>query len=189
VIVVQIGSENSPQVPFAQDDEVIKALSPDRPDHPFSVGIGLSRRMHWIVTLGLECSASLIRSMRCMARPLGSLCGAGTGPSTGFITRDPVGYCVTLKWTIRRRSWTSTTNTRSTLSVAVGTTKKSIETSSWTCWSRNVRHVAEGGLRRRGWYVSTVDFATWIPSLRSSATIRGEPQVGLACPRPPNEVS
>jgi hypothetical protein len=33
VIVVQIGSENSPQVPFVQDDEVIKALSPNRSDH------------------------------------------------------------------------------------------------------------------------------------------------------------
>jgi hypothetical protein len=39
VIVVQIRSENSPQVPFAEHDEVIKALSPDRSDHPFSVGI------------------------------------------------------------------------------------------------------------------------------------------------------
>ncbi len=39
VIVIQIGSENTPQVPFAQDDDLVKALSPDRSDHPFSEGI------------------------------------------------------------------------------------------------------------------------------------------------------
>ncbi len=39
VIVFQIGSENAPQVQFTQNDVVIKALSPDRSDHPFSVGV------------------------------------------------------------------------------------------------------------------------------------------------------
>ncbi len=86
-----------------------------------------------------------------------------------------------MQWTIRRRSWASATNTKSTRSVAVGTIKKSIDTRSFTCWSRNVVHVGEGGRSRRGWYFSTVDLATAIPSFRSSATIRGEPQVGLAC--------
>ncbi len=44
------------------------------------------------------------------------------------------------------------------------TIKKSIATSSFTCWSRNVRHVAEGNLSPRGLYFSTVDFATSMPS-------------------------
>jgi hypothetical protein len=38
-----------------------------------------------------------------------------------------VGCAVTLRWTMRRQSWDSTTNTNSTLKVAVGTVKKSTE--------------------------------------------------------------
>jgi len=58
--------------------------------------------------------------------------------------------------------------------------KKSIYTRSRRCWSRNVRRVGDGGLSRRGRYFSTVDLATSIPSFASSATILGEPHVGLA---------
>ena len=39
----------------------------------------------------------------------------------------------------------------------------------------------EDGLLDVGLYCSTVDFATSIPSIFNSETIRGEPQVGLAC--------
>jgi len=44
----------------------------------------------------------------------------------------------------------------------------------------NVFQVGDGGLSRWGRNFSTVDFATLIPSFESSATILGEPQVGLA---------
>ena len=45
---------------------------------------------------------------------------------------------------------------------------------------RNAFHVGDGDLLDRTRYFSTVDLATSIPSLRSSPTIRGEPQLILA---------
>lgn len=62
----------------------------------------------------------------------------------------------------------------------VGTTKKSRATRSCTWFFKKVFQVGDGGFRGRTRYFSTVDFATSIPSFRSSPTIRGEPQVGLA---------
>ena len=44
-----------------------------------------------------------------------------------------------------------------------------------------VRDQRLDGFRGRTRYVSTVDLATSMPSLCSSPTIRGEPQVGFAC--------
>jgi hypothetical protein len=51
---------------------------------------------------------------------------------------------------------------------------------SLTWFSRNARHVGECGWRRAGMSFSTVDFATVMPSLRSSTRIRGDPHVGFA---------
>src|SRR5919108_37034 len=79
-------------------------------------------------------------------------------------------------WTQFRRM-----NTKSTLKVTVGTVKKSHATRSWTWLVRNAFHVGEDGLRTFGRYFSTVDFATSMPSFRSSPTMRGEPQVGFDC--------
>ena len=39
VIVIQIGSENTSQMAFIENDDVIEALPPDRADNPFNVGI------------------------------------------------------------------------------------------------------------------------------------------------------
>jgi len=54
--------ENAPQVPFAQDDDVVKALSPDRSDHPFNVGILPWRawcREHFVDAHSLDPGADL----------------------------------------------------------------------------------------------------------------------------------
>ena len=103
----------------------------------------------------------------------------GNASTICWAVHSAVGCSVTLKWTILRRSCARTTKTNNTLNVAVGTTKKSIATRSFKCRSRNVRQVAEGNLSLCGLYLSTVDFATSIPNLRSLATMRGEPHVGL----------
>src|SRR5262245_16755556 len=58
--------------------------------------------------------------------------------------------------------------------------KKSRETRAFTWLLRKVFHVGEGSWRCRTRYFSTVDLVTSMPSLCSSPTIRGEPQVGLA---------
>jgi hypothetical protein len=65
--------------------------------------------------------------------------------------------------------------------VAVGTTKKSIATRSRRWFSRNARHVGEGGVLLRGMYLATVETATSMPSMASSLRIRGAPQVTFAC--------
>ncbi len=65
--------------------------------------------------------------------------------------------------------------------VAVGTTKKSSATRSFRWFSRNARHVGEGGLRRRGMYFATVETATSIPTFASSFRMRGAPQITFVC--------
>jgi hypothetical protein len=72
------------------------------------------------------------------------------------------------------------TRTKSTVCLTVGTTKKSRATRSCTWFARKAFQVGNGGSRPLGRYFSTVDLATSMPSLRSSPTIRGEPQVGFA---------
>ena len=46
------------------------------------------------------------------------------------VVHAAVGCVVTFRWTMRRRSWDSTTNTHNTRKVAVGAVKKSHE-ASW----------------------------------------------------------
>ena len=59
------------------------------------------------------------------------------------------------------------------------TVKKSHNTRSFTWLCRHAFYVGEDGLRFFGRYFSTVDLATLMPILRSSPTIRGEPQLGF----------
>jgi hypothetical protein len=51
---------------------------------------------------------------------------------------------------MRRRSWARTTKTNEIRQVSVGTAKKSMATVEARWFERNVRHVCEGGVRRRG---------------------------------------
>jgi hypothetical protein len=62
----------------------------------------------------------------------------------------------------------------------VGTVKKSIDTVVFTWFSRKVRHVCEGGFRRRIRYLLTLVSPTSMPSLRSSPWMRGAPQSGFS---------
>src|SRR5260370_24154147 len=62
----------------------------------------------------------------------------------------------------------------------VGTVKKSIDTVVFTWFSRKVRHVCEGGFRRRTMYLLTLVSPTSMPSLRSSPCMRGAPHSGFS---------
>jgi hypothetical protein len=62
----------------------------------------------------------------------------------------------------------------------VGTIRKSIDTRSSRWFFRNAFHVGEGAFLNRPRYLSTVDFATSMPSFPSSPTMRGVPHSGLA---------
>ncbi len=65
--------------------------------------------------------------------------------------------------------------TNKTASVAVGTTRKSIETRQPTWLSRNVRQVCDGGFGCRTRYLVTVAWLTSIPSFNNSPWMRGAP--------------
>src|SRR2546422_6472780 len=39
VVVVDVSTEDAPQVPFAEDDQVVQAFAPDRSDDSFGVGV------------------------------------------------------------------------------------------------------------------------------------------------------
>ncbi len=71
-------------------------------------------------------------------------------------------------------------NTNKTANVAVGTTKKSIETRQPTWLSRNVRQVCDGGFGCRTMYLVTVACETSMPSFNSSPWMRGAPHNGFS---------
>jgi hypothetical protein len=73
-----------------------------------------------------------------------------------------------------------TTNTYSKRNVAVGTTKKSIAAARGIWLARNVRHVCDGGVKRRGMARDTVASLTAKPSLSNSPWMRGAPQPTLS---------
>ena len=56
-----------------------------------------------------------------------------------------------------------------------------METRSRAWLFRKARQLGEGGLRRLSMYLWRVDYATTMLSFPSSPTIRGAPQVELAC--------
>ena len=65
---------------------------------------------------------------------------------------------------MRRRSCARTTNTYSERKVAVGTTKKSSAAARGGWLARNVRHVCDGGVERRGIARDTVASLTTKPT-------------------------
>ena len=79
-----------------------------------------------------------------------------------------------------RRSWARTTKTNRIGQVSVGTAKKSTATVERRWFSRNVRHVCEGGVRRRGISREIVRSETASPSFNSSPSIRGAPHSGFS---------
>ena len=62
----------------------------------------------------------------------------------------------------------------------MGTTKKSVDARHPTWFSRNVRHVCEGGFGWRGMYLDTAASETSKPSILSSPWIRGAPHNGFS---------
>jgi len=90
-----------------------------------------------------------------------------------------VGWSVTLKCAMLRRSCASTMRTNRTRNVAVGTVKKSIDTSSPTRLSGNALRFCDGGLLLLGIQRDTVRSEMSIPSFKSSPCTLGAPHNGL----------
>jgi hypothetical protein len=168
-------------VAFAQDEDMIQTLAPDRANEPFREGV--------LPTVWR--ARSVLHRFPCPSRVAGTR-DRRSGPDRGgdrlaqnkvlttcWAVQVVVGCSVTLKWRTRRRWWASTTRTKRTRSCAVGTVKKSTATRSRTWLVRNVRQVWEGGERRLGISRETVRSATSMPSFMSSPWIRGAPHKGV----------
>src|SRR5215471_797169 len=104
----------------------------------------------------------------------------GKASRTCRAVHSAVGCAVTLKCTSRRRSCWMTIKTKRTWKSAVGTVKKSMETSCFEWFFRNVRQVCDGGFGCRTMYLLTEDSEIWSPSLRNSLWILGAPQPKLS---------
>jgi hypothetical protein len=170
---------------LVQDDHVVQAFAADTPDQPFDVGV-LPRRPwrcddfldshtpHPLATQGAVDAASIAQQIPRGLVPWEGvadlLCGPLSGGMFPHIEVDDatsmVGQDDKDKEHFACHRWHD---------------QEIQATKSWTWLLRKVFHVGEGGLHSRTRYFSTVDWATSMPSLRSSPTIRGEPQVGFAC--------
>jgi hypothetical protein len=62
VVVREVLTENPPQVSFAQHEDVVEALPPDRSDQAFDERIRVRRRLRSIRPMRRDVSGSLIRS-------------------------------------------------------------------------------------------------------------------------------
>jgi len=82
---------------------------------------------------------------------------------------------------MRRWSCASIRSTYSTWNRIVGTVKKSTDTIVFKWFSRKVRQVCEGGLRRRTIYLLTLVWPMSMPSIEQfTVDARGAPDRGLA---------
>ena len=136
VVVREVASKGTAQVPFAKNEDVIQTLAPDGANEPLRKGVlprALRRREdlsdpHALHALLEHVTVDCVAIVEEVGR--GGVVREGVHELLG---RPGGGGCsVTLKWRTRGRSWASTTKTNSTRKRAVGTVKKSIETRSRT---------------------------------------------------------
>ncbi len=65
MVVLKIRRQNSPEMTFIEDNDVVQALSTNRADQPFNVRIGLRRRLHPMVPIRRDFFRSRIPSIHC----------------------------------------------------------------------------------------------------------------------------
>ncbi len=180
VVVGEVGTKDLSDMALVENNDVIQTISPDRADDPFGERISpwAPRRRHDLLDahrlqprpklltvrpvpiandvpwrrVPRKNLADLLRHPRC-----GRVCC-----NTEVLDAPPFVAQATMK-------------TNRTANVAVGTTKKSVETRQPTWLSRNVRHVCDGGFRCHTMYLDTVASDASIPSCMSSPWMRGAP--------------
>jgi len=185
VIIADIPPHNLPEVLFSEDHDVIETFAPNCPDYSLRKGI-LPRTLRCGDDfLDGEGPDSLAKGQAVHSIPISRIMKRGESMPQNASTiccdvHSAVGCSVTLKCTILRRSCASTMRTNRTRNVAVGTVKKSIETSSLIWLSRNALHDCEGGCGLLGIKRETVLSEMLIPSFRSSPCTRGAPHNGFA---------
>ena len=177
MIIQQVAGQQAPEMTFMENDHRIQAFAPDAADETLDVWIRPRRPGRRDHVLDPHMPHPLLKNRAGDAVPIAPEISRRLSPWQGI---DDL-LCRPLSRGTRRRSWARISSTTSTLWVTVGTTKKSRATRSCAWCFRTVFPVGDGGFRRRIRYVSTVDFATVMPTFRSSPTIRGASQVGLVC--------
>jgi hypothetical protein len=172
LVVRDVGPKHSTKMPLTEDDDVVQTLPADRADDAFDLGILPGRARcgaDGCETEGLdrptECRVEdrvAVMEEEPRVRVVGkSLAELLSGPSD-------VGCWVTLTCRMRRRSWAKTTKTNRIRQVSVGTAKESMATVEPRWFSRNVRQVCEGVVRRRGISREIVRSETSNPSFNNS---------------------
>src|SRR4030081_2214598 len=185
IIIGRIRGQGPPQMPRAEDKNVIQTVAPKRSNHAFSIWILPRRsRWRWSVTYahrpnpppeGLPVNTIIVAHQigrRRVPRNASTICWA---------SHSAVGRRVTANHSSCRRPWPTTRNANRHSKVRVGTTQRSIAAiaSAWLL-RRNGLQLWDGGPRRRIMYLDTVDSASPNPSFRSSPWMRGAPHNGFS---------
>jgi hypothetical protein len=178
VIVREVARQDAAQVAFAQDEDVIQALTPDRTDEPFREGVlpraggrgqdfGDPHALHALPergTIGVVTIAQEIGRRGVVREGVHDLLGGPVGRGVlGDVEVDHTPAMVGEHDEDKEHTQ------------AAGTVKKSMATTSRTWLARNVRQVCDGGARRFGISRETVRSATSMPSFLSSPWILGAP--------------
>src|SRR5262252_5826788 len=158
-------------IPFADHHDIVETFPSNRPNYPLGIRVlpRGARRNHDFPDaqrLGLTPKSFAIDLVSVSEQILRSLLQAARleqlprRPFRGRVLGD----------TSRRRAWLSTTSTKSTRKVAVGTVKKSKAIRSLAWFLRNARHACDGGRRGRSMYFAP---SPAIPLRPASAARRG----------------
>jgi len=159
-------------MPLIEDDDVVQTLAADRADDAFDVRVlpGRARcRAHGRHTEGLDRPTERrVEGRVAVVEEEPRVRVVGKASRSCCRVHADVGCGVTLTCRMRRRSWARTTKTNSIRQVSVGTAKKSMATVEPRWFSRNVRQVCEGVVRRRGISREIVRSETSNPSFNNS---------------------
>src|SRR4029077_19080650 len=174
VIIEQVGRHQPFEMPLIQDDHVVQqvasATSHQRSATPLCHGLRKAVRVGWLpMFLTAESTSAPNFAPRSSSKNLYG-CLQAHASRNCCTTQSALGFCVTLKCRIFRRSWPMTKKQYRTPNVSVGTVKKSIAAMASRRFLRNVSHrfTESGSLGDRRIHRETLLSESSNPSLSSS---------------------
>src|SRR5215470_15615813 len=174
MVIVQILTHESFQMPFMQYDHVIQQV-PSATPHP-TLGDSVlpwtaKGCSHGLASQALGKGDHVATELRIMIEQQKLWAGAyGQASRSCCMIQRPFGFLVTFRRRILRRSWLMTKKQYKTRKVSVGTVKKSMATIAWRWLRRKLSQCGQiSGLRgpRRS-QRETVGSDPWKPSLSNS---------------------
>ena len=129
VVILDEFCQHRPEMLLFEDDDVVKALSAQSPDHSLRDGVGLWR----MDGAGGSVDADAVGSLAELAaigriaieKQMAWFLALGRGLDDLLPHQAAVGLAVTLTYTSSRRPWAMNTNTYRALNVSVGTVSRS----------------------------------------------------------------